>query len=60
MDREQRRSSIVLLPLCEFEGIDRSEDSVVQDSTVAYYERCANWISVSTFGKYSLCEFKTH
>ncbi|GMR53126.1 hypothetical protein PMAYCL1PPCAC_23321, partial [Pristionchus mayeri] len=45
MDREQRRSSVVLLPLSEFEGIDRSPDTVVQEVTVAYSEKCSCWIN---------------
>lgn len=47
MDREQRRSSIALIPLSEFEGIDRSPDTVVQEPTLAYTEKCAYWINVS-------------
>ncbi|GMT00256.1 hypothetical protein PENTCL1PPCAC_22430, partial [Pristionchus entomophagus] len=45
MDREQRRSSIVLLPLSEFEGIEPSPDTVVQETTVAYNETCSCWIN---------------
>uniref|UniRef100_A0A8R1Z8U9 Dpf-2 n=1 Tax=Pristionchus pacificus TaxID=54126 RepID=A0A8R1Z8U9_PRIPA len=57
MDREQRRSSIALIPLSEFEGIDRSPDTVVQEPTLAYTEKCAYWIN--THNLTSSCNLST-
>ncbi|GMT28113.1 hypothetical protein PFISCL1PPCAC_19410, partial [Pristionchus fissidentatus] len=45
MDREQRRSALVLIPLWEFEGIDRSNNTVVQELTVAHEQNSGSWIN---------------